>query len=169
MTAGGNPFEGLVEPLPTALHRRGFTQSVARCDDGVIAYVRGQMNGPPLVLIPAQMGTWRTYARVATDLSDRFEVVALDVPGHGASTWTPGRYTWDLVGARLQRFLETVVGRPAIVSGNSSGGILGLWLAARAPGSVSALVLEDAPVFSAEWPRFRDRDRFVHHGLVHAV
>jgi pimeloyl-ACP methyl ester carboxylesterase len=58
---------------------------------------------------------------------------------------------------------------PAIVSGNSSGGILALWLAARAPASVAAIVLEDAPVFSVEWPRFRDRDRFVHNGLAHAV
>ncbi len=168
--ADGGPFEGLLEPLPRRLARRGFTAATAPDGDGgVIAYVRGPASGTPLVLIPAQMGTWRTYARVAADLSDRFEVIALDVPGHGASTWTPGRYTWDLVGARLQRFLETVVGRPAILSGNSSGGILALWLAAAAPEAVAALVLEDAPVFSVEWPRFRDRDRFVHRGLVHAV
>lgn len=170
MTADRNPFEGLLEPLPARLRRRGFTQALAPVGDGVVlAYVRGPAAGTPLVLVPAQMGTWRTYERVAADLSDRFEVIALDVPGHGASTWTPGRYTWDLVGARLQRFLETVVRRPAIVSGNSSGGVLGLWLAARAPRSVAALVLEDAPVFSVRWPRFRDRDRFVHDGLVHAV
>lgn len=165
-----NPFEGRLDPLPEPLAERGFVQAIAPVGDGVrIAHVRGPANGTPLVLVPAQMGTWRTYARVAADLSDRFEVVALDVPGHGASTWTPGRYTWDLLGGALQRFLDTVVGRPAIVSGNSSGGILGLWLAARAPDAVAALVLEDAPVFSVEFPRFRDRDRFVHAGLVHAV
>jgi pimeloyl-ACP methyl ester carboxylesterase len=31
------------------------------------------------------------------------------------------------------------------------------------------VVLEDAPVFSAEMPRFRDRDRFVYKGLQHLV
>ena len=52
---------------------------------------------------------------------------------------------------------------------NSSGGILALWLAARHPEAVSAIILEDAPVFSVEWPRFRDRDRFVYNGLAHAA
>ncbi|MGC5170457.1 alpha/beta fold hydrolase [Microbacterium sp. DT81.1] len=165
-----NPFEGRLEPLPGRLQHRGFEQSIAHVGDGVgLSYVRGQANGPPLVLIPAQMGTWRTYERVAAELSDSFQVFAIDVTGHGASTWTPGRYTWDLVGAQLRRLLETVVERPAIISGNSSGGVLGLWLAANAPDAVAGLVLEDAPVFSVEWPRFRDRDRFVYRGLVHAV
>jgi len=166
----GNPFEGRLEPLPNRLERRGFGQALASGGDGVVlSYLRGPDHGPPLVLIPAQMGTWRTYARVAADLAENFEVFAIDVTGHGASSWTPGRYTWDIVGGQLRRFLETVVGRPAIVSGNSSGGIFGLWLAARAPDAVAGLILEDAPVFSVEWPRFRDRDRFVYQGLVHAV
>jgi len=47
--------------------------------------------------------------------------------------------------------------------------VLPLWLAAHAADSVAAIVLEDAPIFSVEWPRFRDRDRFVYAGLKHAV
>ncbi|GAB7037754.1 MULTISPECIES: alpha/beta hydrolase [Catenuloplanes] len=161
-----NPFERRLDPAVP----RGFTQQFAEVGDGVtLSFVRGPAGGPPLVLLPAQMGTWRTYARVATDLAGEFEVFAVDVTGHGSSSWTPGRYTWDAVGGHLRSFLATVVRRPAIVSGNSSGGILALWLAAHAPDLVSGVVLEDAPVFSAEWPRFRDRDRFVHRGPVHAV
>lgn len=165
-----NPFEGWTEPLPRRLAGKGFRHEFADVGGGVtISHLHGPPTGPPLVLLPAQMGTWRTYARAALDLSDRFEVFAVDVPGHGSSTWTPGRYTWDTVGGHLRGFLQDVVGRPALVSGNSSGGVLALWLAANAPGSVSGIVLEDAPVFSVEWPRFRDRDRFVFDGLAHAV
>ena len=165
-----NPFEGWRDPLPTALQRRGFTENTVEVTEGVsVNYVRGPAGGRPLVLIPAQMGTWRTYARSAADLSTDFEVYAVDVPGHGASSWTPGRYSWDEVGGHLRTFLRDVVGGPAIVSGNSSGGIFALWLAAEAPECVEAIVFEDAPVFSVEWPRFRDRDRFVYNGLVHAV
>lgn len=165
-----NPFEGWRSPLPRGLASRGFTQEFAPVADGVtLSYLHGPAHGSPLVLIPAQMGTWQTYARVAIDLSEDFEVFAVDVTGHGSSTWTPGRYSWDLVGSHLRGFLDRVVGRPAIVAGNSSGGVLALWLAARVPRHVSAIILEDAPVFSVEWPRFRDRDRFVYNGLVHAV
>jgi pimeloyl-ACP methyl ester carboxylesterase len=91
------------------------------------------------------------------------------VRGHGNSSWTPGDYTWDSVGGDLRLFLERVVRQPALVSGNSSGGVLALWLAARAPELVSGIVLEDAPIFSVEMPRFAERDRFVYQGLKHFV
>ena len=165
-----NPFEGRYDPLPPALAKRGFAQHLARvADDVTLSYVRGPAHGEPLLLIPAQMGTWLTYARIAAELSRDFEVLAVDVTGHGASSWTPGRYTWDAVGAHLAALLAATLEGPALVAGNSSGGIFALWLAARHPEAVSAIVLEDAPVFSVEWPRFRDRDRFVYNGLVHAV
>ncbi len=150
--------------------KAGFRQDFTRVGQGVVlGWVRGPASGRPLLLVPAQMGTWRTYARVAVDLARRYEVFAVDLVGHGSSTWTPGRYTWDTVGAQLRAFVEQVVGRPTVVAGSSSGGILALWLAAHAPDLISGIVLEDAPVFSVEWPRFRDRDRFVYQGLVHAV
>lgn len=156
--------------MSSALADVGFSQDfTAVSDDVSISYVHGPANGLPLVLIPAQMGTWQTYQRVAAELSRDFEVIALDVPGHGASSWMTGRYSWDSVGTVLGAFLSTIVKRPAIVAGNSSGGIFALWLAANVTEMVAGIVLEDAPVFSVEWPRFRDRDRFVYRGLVHAV
>lgn len=165
-----NPHLGWRPELPRGLREAGFQHLLAEVTaDVTLSYVRGPAHGEPLVLVPAQMGTWQTYERVAAALSDQFEVFAVDVTGHGSSSWTPGRYTWDAVGGDLCAFLRRVVGRPAIISGNSSGGVFALWLAAHCQEAVSAIVLEDAPVFSVEWPRFRDRDRFVYRGLVHAV
>jgi pimeloyl-ACP methyl ester carboxylesterase len=49
------------------------------------------------------------------------------------------------------RFIDTVIGRPTIVSGLSSGGVLSAWLSAYAkPGQVVAAVYEDPPLFSSE-------------------
>ncbi|SHN46268.1 Pimeloyl-ACP methyl ester carboxylesterase [Cryptosporangium aurantiacum] len=132
-------------------------------------YVVGPDNGPPVVLLPAQTGTWQSYDRVLPTLARRHQVYAVDVRGHGKSTWTPGDYCWTSVGADVAVFLREVVGEPSIVSGNSSGGLLALWCAANVPQHTAGLVLEDAPVFSAEMPRFRDTDRYVHQGLQHAV
>jgi pimeloyl-ACP methyl ester carboxylesterase len=42
------------------------------------------------------------------------------------------------------------VRRPAIVSGNSSSGLIALWLAANAREHVAGIVVEDAALFSAE-------------------
>jgi pimeloyl-ACP methyl ester carboxylesterase len=134
-----------------------------------INHAVGPPNGPPLVLIPAQTGTWQSYRRVLPALSKRFQVYAVDLRGHGRSSWTTGDYSWRSVGGDLRAFLEGAVRRPAVVAGNSSGGIVALWCAANVPDLVAGVVLEDAPVFSAEMPRFRDRDRYVYEGLRHLV
>ena len=47
--------------------------------------------------------------------------------------------------------MTVVVGRPAVVSGNSSGGVLAAWLSAYAePGQVRGVVCEDPPLFASE-------------------
>jgi pimeloyl-ACP methyl ester carboxylesterase len=132
-------------------------------------YVVGPRNGPALVLIPAQIGSWESYGRVLLPLSRQFQIFVVDLRGHGGTTWTTGDYTWASVGGDLAEFVACAVARPAILSGNSSGGLVALWVAANRPELVAALVLEDAPVFSAEMPRFRDEDRFVYEGLQHLV
>ncbi|TMR21859.1 alpha/beta hydrolase [Nonomuraea turkmeniaca] len=170
MTGERNPYEGGQAPIKIRKVRRaGFTEREFDTGTVRINYAVGPDNGPPLVLVPAQTGTWQSYQRVMPALSARFQVYAVDVRGHGRSTWTPGDYCWRSLGEDMRAFLRGVVGRPAIVAGNSSGGIIALWCAANAPELVSAIVLEDAPVFSAELPRFKEHDRYVYQGLEHAA
>jgi pimeloyl-ACP methyl ester carboxylesterase len=111
----------------------------------------GSPGRPALLLIPGQTESWWGYERAMPLLAEHFQVYAVDLRGQGRSTWTPGRYTLDNMGNDLVRFLDTVVGRPAIVSGLSSGGVLSAWLSAYArPGQVRAAVYEDPPLFASE-------------------
>jgi pimeloyl-ACP methyl ester carboxylesterase len=111
----------------------------------------GDPDRPPLVLIPGQSSSWWGYEKVMPLLSEEFHVFAVDLRGQGRSTWTPGRYTVDNFGNDIVRFLDLVVGRPAIVSGHSSGGVVSAWLSAFAkPGQLRASVWEDAPIFASE-------------------
>jgi pimeloyl-ACP methyl ester carboxylesterase len=113
--------------------------------------VAGDPEAPALLLVPGQTESWWGYEAVIPLLAERFCVFAVDLRGQGGSTRTPGRYTLDLMGGDLVRFLDLVVGRPAIVSGLSSGGVLSAWLSAYAkPGQVIASVYEDPPLFSSE-------------------
>ena len=113
--------------------------------------VAGDPENPALLLIPAQTESWWGYEAAITLLADRFQVYAVDLRGQGRSTWTPGRYTLDIFGNDLVRFLDLVIGRPAVVSGLSSGGTIAAWLAAFAkPGQIRAAVFEDAPLFASE-------------------
>jgi pimeloyl-ACP methyl ester carboxylesterase len=151
------------------IRKAGFEEHRFYTGEIELNYVAGPNTGQPLVLIPAQMGTWESYQRVLLPLSKGFHVYSVDIRGHGKSDWTTGNYSWESIGGDLSAFLKQIVQHPAIVSGNSSGGLIALWLAANRPELVSAIILEDAPVFSAEMPRFRDEDRFVYQGLQHVV
>jgi pimeloyl-ACP methyl ester carboxylesterase len=111
----------------------------------------GDPSAPALLLVPGQTESWWGYETVMPRLAEHFQVFAVDLRGQGRSTRTPGRYTLDNMGNDLVRFLDLVVGRPAIVSGLSSGGVLTAWLAAYAkPGQVLAAHFEDPPLFSSE-------------------
>lgn len=84
-------------------------------------------------------------------LAEHFDVFAVDLRGQGRSTWTPGRYTLDNMGNDLVRFIDSVIGRPTLVIGLSSGGVLSAWLAAYAkPGQLLGAVLGDPPLFASE-------------------
>jgi pimeloyl-ACP methyl ester carboxylesterase len=111
----------------------------------------GDPSKPALLLIPGQTESWWGYEAAMPRLAEDFEVFAVDLRGQGRSTRTPGRYTLDLMGNDLVRFIDIAIGRPTIVSGLSSGGVLSAWLSAYAkPGQVVACCYEDPPLFSSE-------------------
>ena len=111
----------------------------------------GPPDQPALLLIPGQTESWWGYEQAMPLLAEHFQVYAVDLRGQGRSTWTPGRYTLDNMGNDLVRFLDLAVGRPAIVSGLSSGGVLSAWLSAYAPpGVIRAAHYEDPPLFGSE-------------------
>jgi pimeloyl-ACP methyl ester carboxylesterase len=113
--------------------------------------VSGAPSNPALLLIPGQTESWWGYEAAIKVLEADFQVYAVDLRGQGRSTWTPGRYTLDNMGNDLVRFIATVIGRPVVTSGCSSGGVLSCWLAAYAlPGQIRGAVLEDPPLFAAE-------------------
>lgn len=165
-----NPYTHLSGEIDDKkISQAGFQERQFDTGEVTLNYVVGPNNGDPLILIPAQMGIWESYAKVMVPLSKDFQVYVIEIRGHGKSSWTPGNYSWKTIGMDMKKFLEEVVQRPAILSGNSSGGIIALWCAVNVPHSVKGLILEDAPVFSAEMPRFKETDRFVYNGLKNLV
>lgn len=111
----------------------------------------GSPDRPALLLVPAQTESWWGYEEALPLLAEHFQVYAVDLRGQGRSTWTPGRYTLDNWANDLVKFMDLVIGRSTIVSGNSSGGVISAWLAAYAkPGQLRGAILEDPPLFASE-------------------
>lgn len=115
-------------------------------------YVVGPPNGKPIVFIPGQGATWEEYYLLLPKLAHRFQVFALSMRGHGNSSKTLDHYTFNILGKDMTIFLREIVGEPAIIGGNSSGGVLAVWLAANMPEMVKGVVCEDPPLFYCEWP-----------------
>lgn len=119
-------------------------------------YAEGPDNGPALVLLHAQLLDWYTYSEVLPELSKQFHVYAIDYPGHGKTTVPEGyEMSAKQIGSDLAKFITEIIKEPIYVTGNSSGGLLTTWLAANEPDLVKAILLEDPPLFSAEYPEIK--------------
>lgn len=113
--------------------------------DGPVHYVDygGPEDGPLLVCVHGLGGSVVNWAAVAPPLAETCRVVALDLAGFGR-TKSGGRATTVHANQRLlNRFLTEVVGPPAILVGNSMGGLISVMQADAHPDTVAGLVLVD--------------------------
>ena len=115
---------------------------------GPVHYVDfgGPVDAPVMVLVHGLGGSHLNWDLFAPLVRDHVRVLAVDLPGFGRSE--PGSRRAS-VGANvgvLHRFLDEVVGEPAILVGNSMGGMISILATGRHPGSVRGLVLLDPAV-----------------------
>jgi pimeloyl-ACP methyl ester carboxylesterase len=102
--------------------------------------------GSILIALHAHWMEAATFRRLAIDLAPGWRVVALDQRGHGHSSHAATYTRQDYLGDLEAFFAELQVSAPAVLVGNSLGGINALQFAAKHPNLVRALVLEDIAV-----------------------
>ena len=111
-------------------------------DAGTLRNVRRGSGSSPLLLLH----TFRTQLEyttreIAPALDDRFEVYALDLPGHGESSRDPDlRYDEPLFTGAVAQFIERLDLRDLTVLGESIGGTIGLLLGARMPDRLTRVI-----------------------------
>ncbi|HEY6417479.1 MAG TPA: alpha/beta hydrolase [Candidatus Binataceae bacterium] len=137
---------------PATYIAHAYPEQTIDTGEVVINYATaGTPEKPALLLIPGQTESWWGYEQAMGLLQEHFQAFAVDLRGQGRSSRTPGRYTIDNFGNDLVRFIALVIGRPVIVSGLSSGGVISAWLSAYAmSGTIRGAHYEDPPLFSSE-------------------
>ncbi|HET9222781.1 MAG TPA: alpha/beta hydrolase [Roseiflexaceae bacterium] len=102
--------------------------------------------GLPILLVHGIADNALTWVFVMRLLARDHDVYALDLPGYGLSGTPNGRHFATLTEMRdlLGSFVREVVGRPALVVGNSMGGWLAVKLAWAAPELTRASILVNA-------------------------
>lgn len=99
----------------------------------------GDRGAPRVVCFHGITGHGRHFGLLAEDGLEDFHVLAPDLVGHGLSPYEP---PWD-IDTHLDAIMEAVGPEPAAYVGHSFGGRLAFELAARAPETVTRLVLLD--------------------------
>jgi len=96
---------------------------------------------PPLLLIHGFGASTDHWRKNIQGLQADFQVWAIDLLGFGRSAKPNWQYSGDLWQAQLHGFITEVIGRPAVLAGNSLGGYAALCVAANHPESAAGLVL----------------------------
>jgi pimeloyl-ACP methyl ester carboxylesterase len=121
-----------------------------------IYYVRAGVahpQRPPLLLIHGFGASSDHWRKNISELSHEFEVWAIDLLGFGRSAKPEWQYSGDLWRDQLDDFISNVIGKPAVLAGNSLGGYAALCVAAQRPNSVAGLILiNSAGPFSESQP-----------------
>ncbi len=114
--------------------------------NGIRLNVQRAGEGPPLVLLHGFTGSAATWAPHLDAFTGHFSVIAVDLPGHGASDALPdpARYGMEQCVSDLLALFDRLEIARASLLGYSMGGRVALNLAIAAPERIRALVLESA-------------------------
>ena len=96
---------------------------------------------PPLLLVHGFGASTDHWRKNISELSQDFEVYAIDLLGFGRSQKPAWEYSGDLWREQLHGFITENIQRPTVIAGNSLGGYSSLCVAAGYPQSVAGIVL----------------------------
>jgi len=105
-----------------------------------VHYVQTGGGAPALVLVHGAGGDHTTWMRQLEGLADSATVVALDLPGHGASSGDGCRAVADYAAA-VRGFLAALGRGSVVLGGHSMGGAIAQTVALTAPELLAGLVL----------------------------
>jgi len=141
---GGDAVSGPVESLQSSARRMQTAFDPADGPGHLVWHVWG--DGRPVVLLHGGAGSWRHWVRNIAALSDRYTVLAPDLPGLGESTMPPEPYqpktVARIVGAGLRQLLPANTACDLV--GFSFGSIAAGHVTAAFPELVNRLILVGA-------------------------
>lgn len=105
-----------------------------------IAFAR-RGKGPPVLLIHGVGGDASNWDPIASRLAEQFDVIAMDLRGHGASELIRGPVEVDDFARDAQQVLDETGVERCHVAGFSLGGAVALALALRSPERVERLAV----------------------------
>ncbi len=98
-------------------------------------------NQPPLLLIHGFGASTDHWRKNIAELSQDFQVWAIDLLGFGRSAKPEITYGADLWRDQIADFIQEVIKQPVVIAGNSLGGYTALSVAAQRPETAKGVIL----------------------------
>ena len=102
---------------------------------------------PPLVLMHGITDDGLCWAPVAKVLAENYDVLMVDLRGHGKSDAPENGYDYETMAREVVGLIEGLALEDPVVMGHSMGAMTALTLAALEPDLPRAILLEDPPAF----------------------
>ncbi|ROT94586.1 alpha/beta fold hydrolase [Marinobacter sp. R17] len=124
----------------------GLLDAQIEVGDRTIAYLHNEypVDGPTLVLLHGFAANKENWLRLSRELTDHYNVYAIDLPGHGASDKDLDRdYSIGAQAGYVKAILDTLDLKRVHMVGNSMGGAITAQFAATYPDRVASATLLD--------------------------
>jgi pimeloyl-ACP methyl ester carboxylesterase len=106
----------------------------------------GPRAAPVLYMVHGSVSTLRTWDRIVARLRNRYRIIRFDIPGYGLSGTISDEAAKSVQPVDIAEGLVDRLGvRKLTFVGVSSGGTMGMYLAARRPDLVERLILSNTP------------------------
>lgn len=115
-----------------------------------INFVQASSVGDPLVLIHGIASQWQSFLPLLPELTKEYQVYALDLRGHGGSSWVNDEYRLLDYVQDIHYFLDAQVRQPVILYGHSFGALIAIAATAQAPTNMLGLILGEPPLFYSD-------------------
>lgn len=134
-----------------------------KVDDGCIIHV--ELDGPegaPVLMLSNSLGTnLHMWDEQIGPLTRNFRLVRYDRRGHGQSSVAKGPYTMERLGRDVVCVIDALGVQKINWCGLSMGGMVGMWLGAKAVNRIDKLILSNTSAYFPDRAAWDGRIKFV--------
>lgn len=117
--------------------------------------------GRPVVLLHGFLESSEIWSDFVSELSAKYRVIAIDLPGHGQTGCLGYVHSMDLMAECVKHVLKQLKLRKVVLVGHSMGGYVSMAFAEKYPDDVKGLCLFHSSAAADNELKKKDRDRLI--------